>query len=70
MKRRIFRSKVEAAIRIVGKDCEFTDFSIYTMRVLENKPGKEVASALGISEPTVSRRWRRFGTCCGCACAR
>jgi len=52
----IFRSKVEAAIRLVGKDSEFTDFSIYSMRVLENKPGKEVASALGISEPTVSRR--------------
>jgi RNA polymerase sigma factor (sigma-70 family) len=52
----IFRSKVEAAIRLVGKDCEFTDFSIYSMRVLESKPGKEVAAALGISEPTVSRR--------------
>jgi hypothetical protein len=26
------------------------------MRVLENKPGKEVAASLGISEPTVSRR--------------
>jgi RNA polymerase sigma factor (sigma-70 family) len=52
----VFRSKVEAAIRLVGKDCDFTDFSIYSMRVLENKPGKEVAAALGISEPTVSRR--------------
>ncbi len=52
----VFRSKVEAAIRLVEKDAEFTDFSIYTMRVLENKPGKEVAAALGISEPTVSRR--------------
>jgi RNA polymerase sigma factor (sigma-70 family) len=52
----IFRSKVEAAIRLVGKEADFTDFSIYSMRVLEGKPGKEVAEALGISEPTVSRR--------------
>jgi RNA polymerase sigma factor (sigma-70 family) len=52
----VFRSKVEAAIRLVEKDADFTDFSIYSMRVLENKPGKEVAAALGISEPTVSRR--------------
>jgi RNA polymerase sigma factor (sigma-70 family) len=52
----VFRSKVEAAIKLVGKDSDFTDFSIYSMRVLENKPGKEVAAALGISEPTVSRR--------------
>jgi RNA polymerase sigma factor (sigma-70 family) len=52
----VFRSKVEAAIRLVGKESDFTDFSIYSMRVLEGKPGKEVADALGISEPTVSRR--------------
>jgi RNA polymerase sigma factor (sigma-70 family) len=52
----IFHSKVEAAIKLVGKDCDFTDFSIYSMRVLESKPGKEVAAQLGISEPTVSRR--------------
>jgi len=55
----VFRSKVEAAIRLVEKEADFTDFSIYTMRVLENKPGKEVAAALGISEPTVSRRLAR-----------
>lgn len=52
----IFRAKVEAAIRLVGKESEFTDFSIFSMRVLEGKAGKEVADALGISEPTVSRR--------------
>lgn len=52
----IFRAKVEAAIRMVQKESDFTDFSIYAMRVLEGKPGKEVADALGISEPTVSRR--------------
>lgn len=52
----IFRAKVEAAIRMVQKETDFADFSIYSMRVLEGKPGKEVAEALGISEPTVSRR--------------
>lgn len=52
----VFRAKVEAAIRLVEKECEFTDFSIYRMRVLDGQPGKGVAAALGISEPTVSRR--------------
>lgn len=55
----VFAAKVEAALRVVGKESDFTDFSIYSMRVLENKPGKEVAAALGISEPTVSRRLAR-----------
>ncbi|MFN0131882.1 MAG: RNA polymerase sigma factor [Phycisphaerales bacterium] len=52
----VFRAKVEAAIRIVEKESEFTDFSIYRMRVLDGQPGRGVAAALGISEPTVSRR--------------
>ncbi len=52
----VFRAKVEHAIRAVEKRCDFTDFSIYRMRVLDGKPGKEVAESLGISEPTVSRR--------------
>ncbi len=55
----VFRAKVEAAIRLVQKESDFTDFSIFTMRVLENKPGKDVAANLGISEPTVSRRLAR-----------
>jgi RNA polymerase sigma factor (sigma-70 family) len=55
----VFRAKVEAAIRLVEKECDFTDFSIYRMRVLDGRPGKEVADALGISEPTVSRRLAR-----------
>ncbi|MBY0313853.1 MAG: sigma-70 family RNA polymerase sigma factor [Phycisphaerales bacterium] len=52
----MFRAKVEAAIRMVERECDFLDFSIYRMRVLDNKPGKDVAEAMGISEPTVSRR--------------
>lgn len=52
----VFRAKVEAAIRLCQKESEFSDFAIFSMRVLEGKPGKEVAASLGISEPTVSRR--------------
>ncbi len=52
----IFRSKVEAAIRKVEKQCDFTDFSIYQMRVFDGLSGKEVAAQVGVSEPTVSRR--------------
>ncbi len=55
----IFGAKVEAAIRLVQKEADFTDFSIYAMRVLDGKPGKEVADSLGVSEPTVSRRLAR-----------
>ena len=52
----VFRAKVEAAIRAVESECDFTDFSIYRMRIFDGKPGKEVADAIGVSEPTVSRR--------------
>lgn len=52
----VFRAKVEAAIRLVEKESDFTDFSIYRMRVLDGQSGKDVAEAMGISEPTVSRR--------------
>lgn len=55
----VFRAKVEVSIRLVEKECEFMDFSIYRMRVLDGQPGKAVAAALGISEPTVSRRLAR-----------
>src|SRR5262252_3959374 len=52
----VFRAKVEAAIRLVEKESDFTDFSIYRLRVLDGQSGKDVAAALGTSEPTVSRR--------------
>ncbi len=52
----IFGAKVEAAIRMIEKECEFVDFSIYRMRVFDGQPGKDVAVSLGMSEPTVSRR--------------
>ncbi|MEO0483454.1 MAG: sigma-70 family RNA polymerase sigma factor [Planctomycetota bacterium] len=52
----VFRAKVEAAVRQIERKSEFLDFEIFRMRVLEGRPGKEVASAVGVSEPTVSRR--------------
>lgn len=52
----VFRAKVESAIRSVQRECDFVDFSIYEMRVFDHKPGKEVAEAIGVSEPTISRR--------------
>lgn len=55
----MFRAKVHAAIRLVEKESDFTDFSVYRMRVLDGKSGKEVADALRTSEPTVSRRLAR-----------
>jgi RNA polymerase sigma factor (sigma-70 family) len=52
----IFCAKVEAAIRMVERETDFTDFSIYRMRVLDGQSGKDVAAAIGVSEPTISRR--------------
>jgi RNA polymerase sigma factor (sigma-70 family) len=52
----IFDAKVGAARRGGGRASAFVDFAVYRMRVFEGKSGKHVASALGLSEPTVSRR--------------
>lgn len=52
----IFRAKVEAAVRSVERQSEFLDFEIFRMRVFEGRSGKDVAAAVGVSEPTVSRR--------------
>ncbi len=52
----VFRAKVEAALRKVETESDFMDFSIYRMRVLDGQSGKDVAEAVGVSEPTVSRR--------------
>ena len=52
----VFRAKVEAAIRMVERESDFTEFSIYRMRVLDGMSGKDVAANIGVSEPTVSRR--------------
>jgi len=41
---------------MVERECDFTEFQIFQMRVFDGMSGKEVAEALGTSEPTVSRR--------------
>ncbi len=52
----MFRAKVHAALKMAEKASDFADFEVYRMRVLEGRTGKEVAQALGTSEPTVSRK--------------
>lgn len=52
----VFEAKVEAALRAVERSSDFLDFSIYRLRVLDGRGGREVAVSLGISPATVSRR--------------
>ena len=52
----VFHAKVEAALRLVERESDLMEFSIWRMRVLDGRSGKQVAEALGTSEPTVSRR--------------
>ena len=54
--RDVFDAKVEAALRAVEREVGFVDFEVFRQRVLEGKSGRSVAAALGVSEPTVSRR--------------
>lgn len=55
----VFDAKVEAALRAVERTLDFVDFETFRMRVLEGRSGRDVARALGTSEPTVSRRLAR-----------
>jgi len=55
----VFDAKVEAAIRQAEREIDFMDFSVYRMRVFDGQTGKAVAEALGVSEPTISRRLSR-----------
>ncbi|HJN71938.1 MAG TPA: sigma-70 family RNA polymerase sigma factor [Phycisphaerales bacterium] len=52
---RMFAAKICAAIRRTESEADFVQFQVWRMRALDNKTGKEVSEALGISEPTVSR---------------
>ncbi len=52
----MFCAKVHAALRMTEKACDFADFEVYRLRVQDGKNGKDVAEALGTSEPTVSRK--------------
>lgn len=55
----VFDAKVAAALRGLERSLDFVDFETFRMRVLEGRNGREVARALGTSEPTVSRRLAR-----------
>ena len=55
----VFHAKVYAAIRKAESEADFLQFQVYTMRVLTGMSGKEVASQLGVSEPTVSRHLQK-----------
>ena len=57
--RLVFQAKVHAAIRAAQQESEFLHFEVYRMRVFDGVQGKEVATRLGISEPTVSRHLNR-----------
>ncbi len=54
--RAVFEAKVGAALRQVERECDFIDFSVYRMRVLDGRTGREVAADLGVSPPTVTRK--------------
>jgi len=53
--RMVFRAKVHSAIRKAEGEADFMMFQVYRMRVFDGMSGKDVATQLGISEPTVSR---------------
>ena len=52
----VFDAKVEAALKAVEHEVGFMEFEVFRQRILEGRSGKDVAQALGMSEPTVSRR--------------
>jgi RNA polymerase sigma factor (sigma-70 family) len=55
----IFTAKVMAALRLTERHCDFEEFTVYRMRVLDGLSGRDVAEKIGTSEPTVSRRLTR-----------
>ena len=58
----VFDAKVGAALRQLERDAELLDFETYRLRTLEGQSGRQVAEALGTSEPTVSRRLSKART--------
>ncbi|MDG2030160.1 MAG: sigma-70 family RNA polymerase sigma factor [Phycisphaerales bacterium] len=55
----VFQAKVYAAIRAAESDCDFLQFQVFRMRVLDGIQGKDVAEQLGVSAPTVTRHLQR-----------
>ncbi len=58
----IFGAKVDRALKLVERESDFVDFSVFRMRILEGQPGKRVAGDLGLSEAGVSRRLTKVRT--------
>jgi RNA polymerase sigma factor (sigma-70 family) len=53
--RAVFRAKVYRAMRLAEQRCDFLPFECYKARILRGMKSKDIAVAMGISEPTVSR---------------
>jgi RNA polymerase sigma factor (sigma-70 family) len=53
--RAVFRAKVYRAMRIAEQRLDFLVFEVYKARILRGMMSKDIAVAMGISEPTVSR---------------
>ena len=57
--RNIFHAKVYASIRSTETSSDFMQFQVFRLKLLEGVAGKQIATQLGISEPTVSRHMKR-----------
>ena len=53
--RSVFRAKVYRAMRLAEQRVDFLPFEVYKARILRGMMSKDIATAMGISEPTVSR---------------
>lgn len=53
--RAVFRAKVYRAMRVAEQRLEFLPFEVYKARILRGMMSKDIAVAMGVSEPTVSR---------------
>jgi RNA polymerase sigma factor (sigma-70 family) len=57
--RAVFRAKVYRAMRLAESRCDFLPFECYKAKILRGMKSKDIAAAMGISEPTVSRYLRK-----------
>lgn len=53
--RTVFRAKVYRGMRLAEQRLDFLPFEVYKARILRGMLSKDIAVAMGISEPTVSR---------------
>jgi RNA polymerase sigma factor (sigma-70 family) len=53
--RSVFRAKVYRGVRLAEQRLEFLPFEVYKARILRGMKSRDIAVAMGISEPTVSR---------------